>query len=338
MAWFVGIYVLLYNKVMIEKRVCITCGGELPKWKKKYCGDGCKPIYSCMDCGKSISYGYYRCRSCASKQAWSDPETVNRRLQVLRSDANRQQVSRSVKIAWRRGDYDSAETRQKKSESVKKSWEIPSRKKVQSIKIKESWDRGDHDGQWTLGVRENQSKVLKDWCIQNPDIVRARVERMRGVRASLSNEEIYTDEVKAKMSRSVMAAWERGDYDDVFRSPTSVEIKISNVLDKEGIAHISQFSPRGYSRVYDELVYPNVLIEIHGDYWHGPNFPKTQERDKEKAQWAEENEYFLVTIWEHEITDCGAEELIIERVKPLLESIAGQVLLTSGEVNNAKGT
>lgn len=36
------------------------------------------------------------------------------------------------------------------------------------------------------------------------------------------------------------------------------------------------------------------------------------------AEWAKENGYHLVTLWEHEIKEQGAQALVIERVKPLL--------------------
>lgn len=122
--------------------------------------------------------------------------------------------------------------------------------------------------------------------------------------------------------------WKLGRFDGVFKSPTSIEIEIATVLDTLGIKHVSQFRPSNYSRPFDEFIPPKLFIEIQGDYWHGnPLFYKANElgkkqrknrqRDAEKAVWAKENGYCLVTIWEHEIKTWGARALIEEHVLPL---------------------
>lgn len=100
------------------------------------------------------------------------------------------------------------------------------------------------------------------------------------------------------------------------RSPTSIELALAAALDICGIEHTSQYRPDGYSKIYDEFVPPNMLIEAHGNYWHGPKCLENQRRDAEKAAWAEENGYHLVIIWEHEIKERGAWALVHERVSP----------------------
>ena len=102
----------------------------------------------------------------------------------------------------------------------------------------------------------------------------------------------------------------------MFQSPTSIEVAVSEALDELGIEHEPQYRPDGYSRVYDELVPPDVLIEVNGDYWH--SFDEKQRSDAEKAAWAHANGYYLVIIWEHEMHKAGALELVSERVLPLL--------------------
>ena len=113
--------------------------------------------------------------------------------------------------------------------------------------------------------------------------------------------------------------WANGIYDSVFQSPTSIELQVAAALDIMGIEHQPQYRPDGYSCVYDEFVPPATLIEIHGDYWHGDQQPENQKRDAEKAQWAADNGFDLVTIWEHELKEQGAWSLTIERVLPLVK-------------------
>ena len=116
----------------------------------------------------------------------------------------------------------------------------------------------------------------------------------RGVKAGYDLSTPEGQEHRRKKSIAQKAAWERGVYDGVFQSPTSIEIAISEALNALGIEHVTQYRPDGYSRVYDELVLPNVLIEIHGDYWHSR--PREQKRDAEKAAWAQEHDYHLVVL------------------------------------------
>lgn len=132
----------------------------------------------------------------------------------------------------------------------------------------------------------------------------------------------------AHHSKMLKAAYKRGDR-GIPRSPTSIEKKVTAALEICGIEHETQYSPAGYSRIYDEFIVPNILIEVHGDYWHGnPScFHEFDERqcqqkviDAEKAKWARENGYHLVIIWESELKRWGAWTLIHKRILPLVES------------------
>ena len=113
-------------------------------------------------------------------------------------------------------------------------------------------------------------------------------------------------------SEAMKAAWARGCFDGAFQSPTSIELQVAAALDICGIEHETQHRPEGYSRPFDEFIPPNTLIEIQGDYWHGPERPKQQKRDAEKARWATDNGYELVAIWEHEIKERGAWAVIAQ--------------------------
>lgn len=133
-----------------------------------------------------------------------------------------------------------------------------------------------------------------------------------------------TPEYRSRVSRGLEKAWKRGEYDNrVASCPPykSTEVPLIAALDICGIEHKSQYRPDGYGRIYDEFVPPNILIEIHGDYFHSEEFfPGIQKRDTEKAAWAEKNGYHLIIIWEREIKEQGAWSLVHGRILPLLEA------------------
>lgn len=200
----------------------------------------------------------------------------------------RQRISEAVKAAWVRGDFDGEETRRRMSEASKAAWA-----------------RGDMDGvfdneetrrKMSEGVGAAYARGAYDG---NSEAIRAA--HARGA---------YGEEWRRKKSEAMKAAWANGTYDGVFQSPTSIELQVAAALDIMGIEHETQYRPDGYSRIYDVFIPPNTLMEIQGDYWHGPERPEQQKRDAEKAQWAEEHGFEFIEIWEHEIKDQGAWVLI----------------------------
>lgn len=134
---------------------------------------------------------------------------------------------------------------------------------------------------------------------------------------------------EAQRPERTRAMWAAGVFDNVFKSPTSIELDIAAALNNFGIEHTSQFRPDNHSCPYDEFIPPNILIEIHGDFWHAnPLFyattelyaaqEKSRHRDVKKKNWAIEHGYHLITFWENEINEHGAEHLVKERILPLL--------------------
>jgi len=132
---------------------------------------------------------------------------------------------------------------------------------------------------------------------------------------------IHNKSSRKKRSMSMKRAWKDGKFDGVFKSPTSIELKVSAALDICGVDHQSQYRPDGYSRIFDEFIPPNILIEINGDWWHSESAaPGIRIRDEEKARWATENGYRVIVFWELEIKKYGAWSLVLDQVAPLLNN------------------
>lgn len=222
------------------------------------------------------------------------------------------------RFRWEQGFYDSEESRQKKSRHCKQMWESGQlggeewKRKI-SEGSKAAWKRGCFDGK----TRERMAKAF----------------RRRWASGSMDSRD--TPEYRQKLSEASKAAWKRGVFDGVYQSPTSIELKVAAALDVCSIQHKSQYRPKGYSRVFDEFVPPDIFIEVNGDYWHGnparyadSELDKKQqnrrESDVEKAGWTKENGYHLVTFWEREIEEFGAWSLVLSRVLPLLEGVENE--------------
>lgn len=171
--------------------------------------------------------------------------------------------------------------------------------------------------------------AIDDW-IERFDIKkRGLSEAIRlALPKSTARRNMYNEDWRRKNAEATRAAWKRGAYDNLtmfFGSPTSIEIKTSAALDTANILHQSQYRPNGCSFIFDEFISPDLLLEIHGDYWHGnPTVyssldldeiqRKQIKKDAKKANWAEENGYHLVILWEREIKELGAWPLLRSRL------------------------
>jgi hypothetical protein len=245
--------------------------------------------YTCADCGVEVSRGAKRCRKCAGL-ARRGENHYNWKGKGGRHSRRRKPKPKSYCIdcgkeitpgAKRcRECYKAQWKPNPKSYCVDCGREIASHStRCQSCAIKATWERGDHDN--------HSEKMRVNW-----------------------ESGVYDDH-----SEKMRAAYERGCFDGVFQSPTSIEVAVSRALDKFGLKHQSQFRPDGYSKVYDEFIHPNILIEVQGSYFHSTK--EAQERDLEKAHWAHSNGYKFIAIWDFHLEEYGAESLVKWWILPL---------------------
>lgn len=104
----------------------------------------------CLDCGKAIGQSAKRCNSCAAKARWAQGTSYG-------TLEWRAKMSRGVKAAWARGDFDgifTSETMERRSERIKAAWargcyanrSTEEVRKRMSISTKAAWARGCFDG------------------------------------------------------------------------------------------------------------------------------------------------------------------------------------------------
>lgn len=281
-----------------------------------------------------------RCRNIKSKQGkarWADKEYRERQIKIYKArwqdeeyrchmieilyerwqDKDYQQLQSDRMIAlWASGRYDcifqDEEYRAQMSETQKQlAAENPESEETR-YKKSQSGKRAWREGKF--GTEEHRRRIsegqIKNWQDENYK-QQFRNEMQRRWREGVYGNEAWQE----KHSQAMKAAWARGCFDNAFQGPTSIELQVAAALDVLGLEHKSQYRPDGYSRVFDEFVLPNILIEAQGDYWHTRD--GQPERDAEKAAWAKEHGYDLIIIWESEINEFGAWSLVAQRVLPL---------------------
>lgn len=96
------------------------------------------------------------------------------------------------------------------------------------------------------------------------------------------------------------------------QKPTSIEVKIENVLKSLGVNYTSQ------SRVYKYLCdfqIKNLIIETDGDYWHGRE--RQIEKDAKRDKYLKDNGYFVLRLKEADINNRidWCEKQIINSLK-----------------------
>lgn len=299
-------------------RYCRTCGEPLRGRQKIYCAIHLNGRHKCPTCGEWIRGGRARCNSCRKCETCGKTLTSKQKRfcsdhfsgrgpcpdcgKILEFQAlnGKRCHSCANKISWR-----NEEARANRVRGMRAYANQSGVRTRRSANAKAAWARGVFSTeQW----RQKQSEAGKKKM--TPEMREYMAQKMRA----------YANQpgVRAQISAAKKADWVSGAYDGCFQSPTSIEIKTSAALSIAGVEYTDQYRPAGYSRVYDFFIPPNILIECHGDYWHGPKRPKNQKRDIEKKLWAKENGYYLVVLWEHEINELGAWPLIKNRILPLL--------------------
>lgn len=232
----------------------------------------------CIHCGKSIGYGSSRCRSCAAKVSWADPEVRRKRIASMKTASERY---------WR---------------------EHPDAKQKASDNTKLQWKRGDHTDHnpWPVD-RSCYTAHPNDTTCKKRALASAQWADPEGRSRLLTG--LLDSDVQRKKSKSMKASHARGDFDDVARNPSKLELRALEVLKSCGIDYVSQYRPFGCSYVYDVYLPEwSAIIEVDGDYWH--SLPGASENDVAKDEWAVSHGYDIVRFPENEIHEYGIVHLM----------------------------
>ena len=120
---------------------------------------------------------------------------------------------------------------------------------------------------------------------------------------------------QARKVKSLEIAYERGDYDKLFRGKnlTEYEKVFALALAKANIPFRCQIRPKGCRYYYDFYI-PSLtmFVDVSGHWAHYT--PKGMIRDARKAKWAGDRGYTSVVIQNKEIKQYGAEEIIAKKI------------------------
>ena len=110
-----------------------------------------------------------------------------------------------------------------------------------------------------------------------------------------------------------------------------------NFLDALGIKYIRQFEAKEIWRFYDFFIEEaKTLLEVDGDFYHSygltyeeknPMQKRNARVDKLKDEWAINNGYGLIRIWEHDIHDNP------EKVMKMLKEKLGEYSEKQKKIN-----
>lgn len=100
----------------------------------------------------------------------------------------------------------------------------------------------------------------------------------------------HSKETKMKIVQSLANYWKE--------NLSSIEIAIHKILDSLNIKYRIQFPIKNW---LIDIYIPNknLIIECNGNYWH--SFPERIKRDKRLEDYAKENGYKLIWLWENDI-------------------------------------
>lgn len=187
-----------------------------------------------------------------------------------RSQETKDKISKKLlhNIPWNKG-----KTGVYSKETIKKMKEkLINMTKEEKIIFLEPWIQAGHKAIRTLEVRQKMS------------------EMMRKKLAKMTRQEIleYTEAGRKAAQEA---------------NPSSIEKMIWKVLDKLGFSYKIQVSFNKHRFVADIYIpAQRLIIECNGDYWHNYKiFPEKEKRDKAFKEYAKDNNYRLVELWESEI-------------------------------------
>jgi len=153
-------------------------------------------------------------------------------------------------------------------------------------------------------TKEEKKKYLKSFLEAGQKTMKAKFNKM-------------TKEEKRKYLKAFIKAGHT--------SPSSIEKAIWKVLDGLKIEYQTQVSFNNNKFIVDIYIpTQKLIIECNGDYWHNYKiFPSTKIRDKALENYANENSYKIIWLWEHNIKknpksaliEAFEDKMVLDKIK-----------------------
>jgi G:T-mismatch repair DNA endonuclease (very short patch repair protein) len=166
-------------------------------------------------------------------------------------------------------------------------------------------------------TKELISKNRKGKCIGEDNPFYGKTHSKETIEKITLKGNIWREENPQLSYEAGLKGWQNSIFSTIkYGRKTSIERKVENKLKELGITdfNFSQVLNRKYQ--YDFRIGKDILLEVHGDYWHGnpkkygndKNLKPLNEQqktkisqDKIKEIYAKENGWKLFVIWEEEI-------------------------------------
>lgn len=242
--------------------------------------------------------------SVKTKNWHANPKNRQAILEIMRSKEVRDKISKAIKILWKTSYRD----------RLLQIMQSPERREALSVSSKILWDNEQHRERVRLRLADPTLRAYfrmttAHWWLNHPEARQACSERSK---ANWRNPEyrqkmlaLYsTKEYKEHQSKVMCDLWSNPEYVTkvMNNSSSKLEDKLSEILTDFNITHTRQFH-LGYWP-FDFMIAhqpKNILIEVHGEYWHGERFENSRFRDKAKATFVDRyhsDNYELKVIWE----------------------------------------
>ncbi len=267
--------------------------------------------------GKTMSLEYYRKNSEALKKYYEThdgpmkgkhhSEETLQKISIAKSGENCSlETRRKISDANKRRCH-SKESKQKVSESMKKHYETHS----SPMKGRTPWNKGKRHSDETrqkLSTAQKKRYETHEGTMKGKHLSKESRQKLsethKGKRPS--------KETRQKKSESMKRIWldpafrekqlKSSFFDRYKQKPTKIELLMHAQLLHFGVYNfIPEFHIRGKDRSYfvDFLVFPNLIIECDGDYWHSKS--RAIKRDQKLKQLADNYGYKLLRFTETEI-------------------------------------
>jgi len=238
------------------------------------------------------------------KESYSNPEVRDRHLLAMRSISLRERLRTATLVRWQDPDYAAA-----MSTMSQQCWANPEYRERLTGIVKANWDNPEVRRRHleAMADPELQHRLQSYW--DDPVWVERFCAKSRELGATGEFKQSVRDAMQSEVVKAKMAV-ARANQPVV----SSLNKAVFAILDSLGIKWASEH-PIGPWNFDVWVPDHNLLIECHGEYWHGK--PAAGPRDKAKATYVERYcpGVRLAVIWELEFHTEGR---VLHRIKEML--------------------